>query len=757
MFVSPSRIAPLRSIEFNPTVVAAVLIVGLLAVDTVVFLQSLRIVRRDGWWIAHTHQVTATLDSIWSDLAEFESDSAAYLVTGNAAYLNSAQSARRKVEQTTAGLSPLIADNAEQSAAQAELQTRLARRLEFWSTTVALRERQGFEQARAALEQGDGKQPMNDIRLLLRQMQEREERLLSQRTATADFNYGLTLTTAGVAGITGLALATAAGRMVRRELVGRQQAEALSEERRRQLELTLTGIGDAVLCADTGGRITFLNTAAESITGWPAAEAKGQPLEQIFRIVDEETRQTVVNPARIALETGKIVGLANHTILLTRDAREVAIDDSAAPIYGAGQEITGVVLVFRDITARRSVERLEAERHRYLQENERRRDVFLALLAHELRNPLAPLSNCVDMLGLQAGDSERIATLREVMSRQIQALVRLIDDLLDVSRINRGIFALRLGPVDLNQSLQAAVESVRPLLDSQRHELIFAPAEPPLQLRGDSVRLTQAVGNLLNNAAKFTPPGGKIQLTMERDRKEGVIRLQDSGIGMPAKQIERIFDMFVQLDESHTRKHGGLGVGLSLAKHIIDKHGGSLTAHSPGPGQGSEFVIRLPVSAVEREKTVTTDHPAGDGSPVPPPLYNPPTRKILVVDDMKTAADMVTRLLILLGQRVRTTHDAQSALLAIEEEPFDLLISDIAMPEMSGYELATRLRSDPRHQRLTLIALTGYGQESDARRAREAGFDHHIVKPVGIEHLRTLLNSLSQSAVQNSGLEETTS
>jgi signal transduction histidine kinase len=376
-----------------------------------------------------------------------------------------------------------------------------------------------------------------------------------------------------------------------------------------------------------------------------------------------------------------------------------------------------------------------AERKRVeekLLDADRRKDVFLATLAHELRNPLAPLTAAVQLIAADPDRGEQIGQLAGMMSRQLDQLVRLIDDLLDVSRITSGKLNLRTEPANLAECIQGAIDQSRPLIDSRKHALQVSIPEEPLVVRGDKVRLAQIVSNLLINAAKYTPPGGRIELTVVRAANEVEIVVRDNGIGIPRPMQSRIFQLFAQIDSSTTRSNGGLGIGLTIVKTLVEMHRGTIRAQSPGPGRGSTFTIRLPLMAAIPVSAPVQKEPAHG------PL---PELRVLVVDDNEPAAHLMSRLLQKLGQEV---HVASSGAVALDELPKvhpDIVISDVAMPGMSGYDLAREIRRLDLPQRPYLVAVTGYGQESDRQEALAAGFDKHLTKPVGVGTLEQLLRS----------------
>lgn len=373
-----------------------------------------------------------------------------------------------------------------------------------------------------------------------------------------------------------------------------------------------------------------------------------------------------------------------------------------------------------------------------LREADRMKDEFVAMLAHELHNPLAPLSAALQLFDPDTSAPEQIAELRALMTRQVQQLVRLIDDLLDVSRISRGKMILRRAPVDMNDVVDTALDVARPLIQQSKHRLELDLPEHPLMIDGDKVRLAQVISNLLINAAKYTPPNGRIELTIRRIDHSAVIQVRDNGVGIPPKMLTKVFDLFTQVDTSHTRSHGGLGIGLTLVKTLVEMHGGTIKAHSEGTGFGSEFVVRLPLLQAE----TPVPKPVEVAAPYVP-QRNVPAYRILIVDDNDSAGYLLGRLLQKLGQHVHNVTSAAAALEVISSLQPDILISDIAMPNMSGYELAAEIRARKDGPQPTLIALTGYGRDIDRQQAHDAGFDHHLTKPVDLEALEAFLATLS--------------
>jgi len=768
-------------------------------------------------------------------------------------------------------------------------------------------------------------------------------------------------------------------------------AQTRATERREVLKVTLGSIGDAVITSDTEARITYLNQVAESLTGWSLQDALGQPLESVFPILNELTGQPAENPATRAMREGVVVGLANHTVLLRKDGSKCPIDDSAGPIRNEQGYVSGCVLIFRDVTAQRVVERDKAnqlltarllasivessndaiisksldgviqtwnaaaehlfgftsaeavgrhislvipaerlaeedqiiaslregrriehfeterlrkdgerivvsltispikddsgnvigaskivrdvtDRHRAesermnfvtvienstdfigmcdlnglvffvnraglemvgldnieearqksvkefffpedqemlmneffpkvlenghgeievrfrnfktgaarwmaykvlaltdslnrpvgfatvsqdvterkrleddlrklaadLSEADRRKNEFLATLAHELRNPLAPMSNMLEVLK-RAGDDQRVLKrAHDTIERQLVQMVRLVDDLLDLSRVTHDRLELRRSDVELSSVIQQAVEVAHPLIDSAGHHLTIDLPKEPIYLHADRARLAQVFGNLLNNSSKYTRPGGTISLSAERVEGELIVTVRDDGAGIPQDKLNSIFDMFTQVDSTSDRSQGGLGIGLTLVKRLTEMHGGSIEARSAGEGQGSEFIVRLPILTAQAVKR-----------PDKPELgtVSSPQRRVLIVDDNRDSADSLAMLLEITGNKTYMAHDGLEAVEAIGKHRPQVVLLDIGLPTLDGHEVCRRVREQPWGKDIVMIALTGWGQADDLRKSEEAGFNGHLVKPVDYDKLLELLESLSKPAI----------
>lgn len=642
-------------------------------------------------------------------------------------------------------------------------------------------------------------------------------------------------------------LRTAALRNAQSILAARQRAEEELRKHSEWLRITLASIGDAVISTDATGGVTFMNTVAEALTGWPQADAIGRPLPEVFRIVHDEARTPVENPAIRALESGAVVSLANRTVLISRTGAEHRIEDSAAPIRDEAGSAVGAVLVFRDVSERRRTElarahlaaivdssedaivsktlqgiilswntgaerlfgyssseavgqpitilipperineegeilariargeriehfetvRVTKDGHRLnisltvspirdvsgeiigvskiarditdrklaeqaLREADRKKDEFIALVAHELRNPLAPMRSALQVMRIAPSDAKALTGARDVIERQLGHMVRLIDDLLDISRIGQKKLELRRTRVTLADIVNSAVETARPVIDAAGHRLAVSLPASPVHLDGDLTRLSQVFSNLLTNSAKYTHPGGFIELVAEATNGKVRVSVRDNGIGVPADALEIIFDMFSQVDRSLEHSTGGLGIGLALVRGLVEMHGGTVTAASDGQDKGSTFTVMLPVLTSVSASIPASASPA-EASPAGP------RRRVLVVDDSRDAAEMMAMMLEFMGNEVRTAFTGTQAIAAAEAFRPALILMDIGMPQLDGYEAARRIRGEPWGRDICIIALTGWGQERDRVRSREAGCDGHLVKPVEPAALERLL------------------
>jgi CheY-like chemotaxis protein/nitrogen-specific signal transduction histidine kinase len=402
------------------------------------------------------------------------------------------------------------------------------------------------------------------------------------------------------------------------------------------------------------------------------------------------------------------------------DGSMVYVQNDVEPLYDASGDVCGCVSVCVDITERKRVEDV-------LREADRRKDEFLATLSHELRNPLAPIRNALELMRRPVGDDVQERALA-IMGRQLQQLVRLTDDLLDVSRITTNRLEIRSDEIDARVVIASAVETTQPLLDAAGHSLTVTVPDSPLWLHGDFTRLAQAIANLLNNAVKYTDRGGQVSISAEAAGDDVILQVRDTGIGIDPALMPRIFDMFMQVDRSTDRSRSGLGIGLTLARRLVELHGGRMAADSLGPGHGTTFTVRLPQSA-------------GCTAPVPADrryAARPVRCRVLIAEDIPDAADMLRLYLEQLGHEVRVAADGVQAVTIAREFDPRIALLDVGMPRMDGYDAAKQIRN-ALGSRIVLVALTGWGQDEDLQRSRAAGFDHHLTKPADPEILEQLI------------------
>ena len=986
--------------------IALVLVAGMLVFNAVLSYRNTQALAAGAAASAHSRDVLNAIDGLQLLITEAETGQRGYLLAHDTGYLAPYEAALRAAGTRSAELSGMVADDARQRRNLAAIEPLLTQKFEELRHTLDLDRSGHHEEAMALVSTGHGAQLMHDIRAAIDVMRQAEFALQVQRDDDATDMYRLSQFNRVLGMLVGLALVVATALLLRRDLRARARASAEIQAQREWFSTTVNSIGDAVIVTGSDGRVQLLNPIAEQMTGWSSAEAAGRPLPEVFDIVNEGSREPAANPVERAMREGRIVGLANHTVLRARNGREYVIEDSAAPSRDANGAIQGAVLVFHDSSARRETEialsmasaeiarrasaslvaeqtlttilenapigicmtgpapdfpivvisrqmrewigaaenmpalaayrklmpdgrepppdliplnrvmlrgetvrdepwlidrrnraplivivnvapvrdaegtivgaihswvdlterqrldhelrvtqsrlrvlveanviglvlsfdrsgrvtqangafldmlgfdesevaagavnlvaqtpaefqaadqrafrelaeagfctpyekellrkdgthisvvvgytrvadasdefvgfALDISARKYLERQlreqaqellgaDRRKDEFLAMLAHELRNPLAPLRNALHLLDSSRGtDPAFIAGLVPSMRRQIDQLVRLVDDLLDAARISQGKISIEHALVELAPSLHAALESVQPLIKSRAHRLELEIAAEPLYVNGDAARLTQVIANIVHNAAKYTANGGHIGVRLARDQGCASVRVRDDGQGISAALLPRIFDPFIQDDQSLARSAGGLGVGLALVRRLTELHGGSVTARSAGPGQGSEFELRLPLAAAPQGVATEPAARRGDARVEGAAL------RVLVVDDNTDLAASTAALLDLWGHQVSILHNGRQVIgTALQFRP-EIVLLDIGLPGMDGFQVAQQIRATPALAAVRLIAITGYAQAHDIERARAAGFDAHLVKPVQPDVLREMIET----------------
>jgi PAS domain S-box-containing protein len=513
---------------------------------------------------------------------------------------------------------------------------------------------------------------------------------------------------------------------ITRDLTERRAREEDLRHSEERFRLMVEAVQDyAIFMLDPDGRIASWNAGAERIKGYRPSEILGQHFSRFYP------------PERVAagwpeheLATARATGrFEEEGWRIRKDGSRFWANVVISAVHDQAGELRGFTKVTRDLTERRRIETLEAEGKQITE--------FLAMLGHELRNPLAPIRNAVAVMGTKGTADPTTRWAREVIERQVGQLSRLVDDLLDVGRITSGKITLQREPVDLAAVAARALEAARPLQDERHHDLGVDLGPGPLFVQGDAMRLVQVVVNLLSNAAKYTPDGGHVWVRLRREGDEAVLSVRDDGVGMSADLLPRVFEIFVQGDRSLERAEGGLGIGLSLVERLLALHGGTIKAYSAGPGQGSEFIVRLPVteSPVTEPSAPSSAKVAGARSR---------RLRVLVVDDNQDAMESLAMLLGFWGHDVVTASDGIAAVdLALQRRPHVVLL-DIGLPGIDGYEVARRIHAQEGATKPVLVAMTGYGQAEDRQRAREAGFGLHLVKPVEPDALQRALDVVAR-------------
>jgi PAS domain S-box-containing protein len=693
-------------------------------------------------WVLHSRDVLAGADAVRQLMLSAESAAREYALSANKQALERYTSPIRELPAARERLTALVQDNERQAQRVASLQTLLDVRLANLKEILQHQQSQSGQRMLAA---SLGDEMTREIVQAFADVRAAEHDVLTTRLNEAKVERRYVQAALVLLGAIGAAFVMLAWRYAQNAYAKRAAAERMARMGEARLFSTLQSCGDGLIVTDEAGKVTMINPVAEALTGWRLDQARGVPLDEVFRIVNEFTRETVESPVSRVLREGKIVGLANHTVLLARDGTERPIDDSGAPIRADGDETIGVVLVFRDVTARKlseqARERLrvaEAERESAVKANEMK-DQFLALVSHELRSPLAAIHGWVTLL-IQGGiRTEDTRDALQRISRNVRQQQRVISDLLDVSRIVAGKLEILRSPVDLVGIVHSVVDECRHAAKTRGVSLSFREPQPSLFLLGDEQRLIQAIGNVLGNGIKFTPSGGKVEVRLERLGASALIEIADNGIGMTTDVLEHLFERFWQAETVSTRSQGGLGLGLAISKHIIEQHDGSINASSAGLDMGSTFTIKLPLIERDSEPSSGNDGQAAMQT-------NLAGISILVVEDDVDSRDAIAMFLKMSGATVTAVSSVKEALETYERNSPRVIVTDLGMPGADGFSLASEVRrmDAARGRRTPLIALTGFVGAKDRSEVLKAGFAAHLEKPVNFALLVEQIRSLAR-------------
>ena len=701
---------------------AAVLVLSLIAL-LVVRQKSLNAHDR----LQSAERLTILLRQAFSTIQDAETGQRGFLLTRQEAYLEPYESARAAIKKYLVALDGLGGKGILPAATVAELQALVLRKGEELQKTLDLARTGSAQEAMTLVRGNSGKMLMDEIRLRFEALLDHVDKARSRSyqeaaNAIAAGNWIFLAVT-----LSNLAFLVWAYRRLKRE-IGLQYVAALETERQREiLAVTLTSIGDAVIITDTAGRITFLNTVAETLTGWTTDDAMRRPCAEVFRIINEESRKQVESPVDKVLASGAVVGLANHTLLIRRDGTEVPIDDSGAPIREADGNIRGVVLVFRDFSEHKKFEKTLLQAKEDLEEAAMAKDRFLATLSHELRTPLTPVLATLSAWEVLKKLPEPLRPDLQRLRRNIELEAKLIDDLLDITRIEHGKLLLDKSPADVHGLLEEILGLFREETGGEGIELAFQHTAGEHHVLADTARMQQVFWNLLGNAIKFSPMGGTITIST-RNPGQGRIEITfvDQGVGMDKATMDGLFQYFHQGSAKPRPGSSGLGLGLSIAKALVEAHGGTLSASSAGPGAGSCFCVALS----------TVPAPVGEFPEKASQLTGEPSRRILILEDHEDTANVLAQILTSLGHHADCHSTIGSAERALSEGTYDLILSDLGLPDGNGLDF---LRSVRKVCQVPAVALTGYGMADDIQSCLDAGFDAHLTKPLDMDKLQKSL------------------
>jgi PAS domain S-box-containing protein len=681
-------------------------------------------VRRDG---------ITRLEELESVVKDAETGQRGFIITGDESYLQPFSQASERLPKDVEELRrfPWIDISPDEIGRITQL---IEQKMAELRSTIELRRSGGFDAVAAVIRDGAGKQLMDKLRAELGQLKERQVSGLKAdaiRSDKATFTRTLVFLFSGILNIAILAWGyRRIAEAIKQRDVALREAGMRGFELQQQkdlLSVTLSSIGDCVIVADEEARITFLNPVAEEVTGWKLDEALGRPTSEVFRILNEQTREPVESPVDKVMRQGVIVGLANHTVLIRKDGSEIPIDDSGAPIRDGKGGIRGVVLVFRDFSEHKQAERELRVAKDAAETANKAKDQFLAMLSHELRTPLTPVLATLNLWEASEEVPQSLQSDVQMLRRSIELEARIIDDLLDLTRIARGMLSFSPENTDVHSLVEFLVGLSQSEFQNKELRVTLQLEARRHHVHTDAARLQQVVWNILRNAIKFTEQGGAVTIATSNDAQNDiVIAISDSGIGMTPETLSKLFVPFEQADPTRNRRYGGLGLGMAISNALVELLEGHLQAESAGLGKGSTFTVRFP----------TTDPTAQNSETEHAPRTSRDKMRLLLVEDHVDTARALARLLENRGYKIETVLSVAAGLEAVERGQFDLLLCDLGLPDGTGIDFIEKVREN---RKTPAIALTGFGMQEDVERAQHAGFDAHLTKPVNLQKLETTM------------------
>jgi PAS domain S-box-containing protein len=678
------------------------------------------------------------LEQLESIVKDAETGQRGFIITGNESYLRPFNEASERLPGELEKLQgfPWIDINPDEIGRIGQL---IQQKMGELRSTIEKRRSGGFAAVVPIIRAGSGKELMDNLRAEVARLKERQ---LSALGADAKMSDRTTRTRTLVflfSGVLNIAIFGWAYRRITE--IFQQRDVALRESSRRGFELqqqkdllnvTLTSIGDCVMVSDKEGQITFMNPVAEQVTGWKFEEAQNRPTTEVFRILNEHTRQPVESPVEKVMKHGVIVGLANHTLLIRKDGSEVPIDDSGAPIRDVNGDVRGVVLVFRDFSEHKRAERELLEAKEAAETASKAKDQFLAMLSHELRTPLTPVLATINLWEASEEVPPSLHPDLQMLRRSIELEARIIDDLLDLTRIARGMLSFSPENTDVHALIEFLVDLSQSEVQNKQLNLSLQLKAAQHHVHTDASRLQQVLWNIIRNAVKFTDARGEIVVTTSNGANGNIdISVTDNGIGMTAETISKLFVPFEQADPTRNRHYGGLGLGMAISNALVELLEGELHAKSEGLGRGSTFTLSFPTTREKAPSSETNRVPVTSRSKV----------RLLLIEDHSDTARALVRLLENRGYTIESVPNVAVGLEATARGDFDLLLCDLGLPDGTGIDFIEKVRET---DKTPAIALTGFGMQQDVERAQNAGFNAHLTKPVNLQKLEATIWRLLQ-------------